>query len=183
MRRSCFSAAPSIITQPLPTTTTNHHQATMANTPAVTTIPSKTAKAPGQDRLVCSLCNKVYRSSAGLRYHKRKRHRGTHVDELADHLYILHVDEGMLKPSQLHRVRCLEAGCNYQMLAISDLRNHLANHHLKPAYKTTEEKKFNSFAGKSAGHHLVRRLNSSFLSVQSSPNGNQNSSRAVARST
>ena len=34
------------------------------------------------------------------------------------------------------------------MLAISDLRNHLANHHLKPAYKTTEEKKFNSFAGK-----------------------------------
>jgi len=34
------------------------------------------------------------------------------------------------------------------MLAISDLRNHLANHHLKPEYKTTEEKKFNSFAGK-----------------------------------
>jgi len=27
------------------------------------------------------------------------------------------------------------------MLAISDLRNHLANHHLKPEYKTTEEKK------------------------------------------
>jgi hypothetical protein len=34
------------------------------------------------------------------------------------------------------------------MLAISDLRNHLANHHVKPEYKTTEEKKFNSFAGK-----------------------------------
>jgi hypothetical protein len=34
------------------------------------------------------------------------------------------------------------------MLAISDLRNHLANHHLKPEYKTTEEKKFNSFVGK-----------------------------------
>jgi hypothetical protein len=34
------------------------------------------------------------------------------------------------------------------MLAISDLRNHLANHHLKPEFKTTEEKKFNSFAGK-----------------------------------
>lgn len=57
-------------------------------------------------------------------------------------------DEGMLKPTQLHRVRCLENGCVYQMLAISDLRNHLANHHLKPEYKTTEEKKFNSFAGK-----------------------------------
>jgi hypothetical protein len=54
----------------------------------------------------------------------------------------------MLKPSQLHRVRCLENGCTYQMLAISDLRNHLANHHLRPEFKTTEEKKFNSFAGK-----------------------------------
>jgi hypothetical protein len=54
----------------------------------------------------------------------------------------------MLKPTQLHRVRCLENGCVYQMLAISDLRNHLANHHLKPEYKTTEEKKFNSFVGK-----------------------------------
>ena len=41
----------------------------------------------------------------------------------------------MLKPTQLHRVRCLENGCVYQMLAISDLRNHLANHHLKPEYK------------------------------------------------
>lgn len=61
---------------------------------------------------------------------------------------LLFSDEGMLKPSQLHRVRCLENGCVYQMLAISDLRNHLANHHLKPEYKTTEEKKFNSFAGK-----------------------------------
>ena len=60
---------------------------------------------------------------------------------------LLSTDEGMLKPSQLHRVRCLENGCVYQMLAISDLRNHLANHHLKPEYKTTEEKKFNSFAG------------------------------------
>ncbi len=59
----------------------------------------------------------------------------------------------MLKPTQLHRVRCLENGCVYQMLAISDLRNHLANHHLKPEYKTTEEKKFNSFAGKD----LIRR--------------------------
>ncbi|CAF0811403.1 unnamed protein product [Adineta ricciae] len=103
-----------------------------ATTPVAnnTTVQNKTTKSPGQDRLVCSLCNKVYRSSAGLRYHKRKRHR----------------DEGMLKPTQLHRVRCLESGCAYQMLAISDLRNHLANHHLKTDYKTTEEKKFNSFA-------------------------------------
>ncbi len=60
----------------------------------------------------------------------------------------IYLDEGLLKPSQLHRVRCLENGCTYQMLAISDLRNHLANHHIKPEYKTTEEKKFNSFAGK-----------------------------------
>ena len=41
-----------------------------------TTVQNKTVKSSGQDRLVCSLCNKVYRSSAGLRYHKRKRHRG-----------------------------------------------------------------------------------------------------------
>ena len=27
-------------------------------------------------RYVCSMCSKVYRSGAGLRYHKRKRHRG-----------------------------------------------------------------------------------------------------------
>ena len=63
-------------------------------------------------------------------------------------LVFMFIDEGMLKPTQLHRVRCLENGCVYQMLAISDLRNHLANHHMKPEYKTTEEKKFNSFVGK-----------------------------------
>jgi len=40
------------------------------------------------------------------------------------------------------------------MLAISDLRNHLANHHLKPEYKTTEEKKFNSFACK----NFIRKI-------------------------
>jgi hypothetical protein len=27
-------------------------------------------------RFICSMCAKVYRSGAGLRYHKRKRHRG-----------------------------------------------------------------------------------------------------------
>ncbi len=27
-------------------------------------------------RFICSMCSKVYRSGAGLRYHKRKRHRG-----------------------------------------------------------------------------------------------------------
>jgi hypothetical protein len=45
-----------------------------------TTVQNKTTKSPAQDRLVCSLCNKVYRSSAGLRYHKRKRHRGTEIE-------------------------------------------------------------------------------------------------------
>lgn len=140
-------AVPSMITQQLPTITTangiqqaitaigtnsalSSSNTTVIATPSVQTKAPATTKSPGQDRLVCSLCNKVYRSAAGLRYHKRKRHR----------------DEGMLKPSQLHRVRCLENGCVYQMLAISDLRNHLANHHVKPEYKTTEEKKFNSFA-------------------------------------
>ncbi|CAF1622311.1 unnamed protein product [Adineta ricciae] len=133
-------AAPSIITQQLPTITSNNQQQQQQQsvTPAIATLAlpanpqnqAKVTKGPTQERLVCSLCNKIYRSSAGLRYHKRKRHR----------------DEGMLKPTQLHRVRCLENGCTYQMLAISDLRNHLANHHLKPEYKTTEEKKFNSFA-------------------------------------
>jgi len=58
-------------------------------------------------RFVCSMCAKVYRSGAGLRYHKRKRHR---------------VGEGMVEPTALHRVKCQELGCTYQMLAISDLR-------------------------------------------------------------
>ncbi|CAF1203761.1 unnamed protein product [Rotaria sp. Silwood1] len=79
-------------------------------------------------RFVCSMCAKVYRSGAGLRYHKRKRHRG------------------MVEPTALHRVKCQELGCTYQMLAISDLRNHLANHHQKPEYKCTEEKKFTTLA-------------------------------------
>ncbi|CAF0723173.1 unnamed protein product [Rotaria sp. Silwood1] len=82
----------------------------------------------GPGRFVCSMCAKVYRSGAGLRYHKRKRHRG------------------MVEPTALHRVKCQEPGCTYQMLAISDLRNHLANHHQKPEYKCTEEKKFTSVA-------------------------------------
>ena len=72
-------AVPSIVTQPLPTTTnppSTQIVTSMTNTPVVTTVPNKSNKSPGQDRLVCSLCNKVYRSSAGLRYHKRKRHRG-----------------------------------------------------------------------------------------------------------
>jgi hypothetical protein len=30
-------------------------------------------------RFVCSMCSKVYRSGAGLRYHKRKRHRGKFI--------------------------------------------------------------------------------------------------------
>jgi hypothetical protein len=30
----------------------------------------------GSPRFICSMCAKVYRSGAGLRYHKRKRHRG-----------------------------------------------------------------------------------------------------------
>jgi hypothetical protein len=81
-------------------------------------------------RFICSMCSKVYRSGAGLRYHKRKRHRG----------------EGMVEPTALHRVKCQEFGCTYQMLAISDLRNHLSNHHQKPEYKCTEEKKFTSVA-------------------------------------
>jgi len=128
-------AIPPGISQQLPIITPNGQPPnveTSASTPVIAanvTVQNKPTKSPTQERLVCSLCNKVYRSAAGLRYHKRKRHR----------------DEGILKPSQLHRVRCLENGCTYQMLAISDLRNHLANHHLKPEYKTTEEKKFNSF--------------------------------------
>ncbi|UJR26050.1 hypothetical protein I4U23_007396 [Adineta vaga] len=79
-------------------------------------------------RFVCSMCAKVYRSGAGLRYHKKKRHRG------------------IVEPTALHRVKCQEPGCTYQMLAISDLRNHLSNHHQKPEYKCTEEKKFTSLA-------------------------------------
>ncbi|CAF0753364.1 unnamed protein product [Didymodactylos carnosus] len=117
-------------TQQLPTTQVIQNQqttTTVQTTQQAATTTGKTPKKSAEDRLVCGLCNKIYRSSAGLRYHKRKRHRG------------------MLKPTQLHRVRCLENGCAYQMLAISDLRNHLANHHLKPEFKTTEEKKFTSF--------------------------------------
>ena len=54
--------------------------ATHSNSVTISTVVNKTSKSSGQDRLVCSLCNKVYRSSAGLRYHKRKRHRGTSSD-------------------------------------------------------------------------------------------------------
>jgi len=91
-----YLAVPSIITQQLPTTTNGQQQtvAAVTNTPVLSAPPSatantttaantivqnKTTKSPGQDRLVCSLCNKVYRSSAGLRYHKRKRHRGKKI--------------------------------------------------------------------------------------------------------
>ncbi|CAF0753381.1 unnamed protein product [Didymodactylos carnosus] len=90
--------------------------------------PIKELSATAQGRFVCSMCAKVYRSGAGLRYHKRKRHRG------------------MVEPTALHRVKCQEIGCTYQMLAISDLRNHLSNHHQKPEYKCTEEKKFTSLS-------------------------------------
>ncbi|CAF0742039.1 unnamed protein product [Didymodactylos carnosus] len=90
--------------------------------------PTKEPSATAQGRFVCSMCAKVYRSGAGLRYHKRKRHRG------------------MVEPTALHRVKCQEMGCTYQMLAISDLRNHLSNHHQKPEYKCTEEKRFTSLS-------------------------------------
>lgn len=43
-----------------------------ASSPAATADHGGTS-AP---RFVCSMCAKVYRSGAGLRYHKRKRHRG-----------------------------------------------------------------------------------------------------------
>jgi hypothetical protein len=95
---SFYLAVPSMITQQLPTTTNAQHPtiAAITNTPAAlvapssgitntntvanTTVQNKATKSPGQDRLVCSLCNKVYRSSAGLRYHKRKRHRGKDIE-------------------------------------------------------------------------------------------------------
>ena len=100
LSRSCIFrvAVPSMIHQQLPTIiNAQQHQQTMTtaatNTPSAlvaspsgtgaamtvtnSSVSNKTTKSPGQDRLVCSLCNKVYRSSAGLRYHKRKRHRGT----------------------------------------------------------------------------------------------------------
>lgn len=78
-------AASSVITQQLPTTTINGQIQTVVtstNTPVTltnATVPAKTTKSPTQERLVCSLCNKVYRSAAGLRYHKRKRHRGKSI--------------------------------------------------------------------------------------------------------
>jgi len=55
---------------------------------------------------------------------------------------------GVVEPTALHRVKCQEPGCGYQMLAISDLRNHLSNHHQRHEYKCTEEKKFTSLAGR-----------------------------------
>ena len=91
-----------MITQQLPTTTNALQQTVAAATttstapPSVstntttvvnTTVQNKTAKSPGQDRLVCSLCNKVYRSSAGLRYHKRKRHRGKKIEVNEKNIY------------------------------------------------------------------------------------------------
>jgi hypothetical protein len=43
--------------------------------------------ASGSARFICSMCAKVYRSGAGLRYHKRKRHRGRLV--LSEKIYSL----------------------------------------------------------------------------------------------
>ncbi len=67
----------------MPTTNTQQQTVTtLTNTPVVpanATVQNKTTKSPTQERLVCSLCNKVYRSAAGLRYHKRKRHRGKKI--------------------------------------------------------------------------------------------------------
>ena len=107
-KRISFSnlAVPSMITQQqLPTTTIVQPQTAAAATststtlvaPSVATTPvanstavqNKTTKSPGQDRLICSLCNKVYRSSAGLRYHKRKRHRGMRDENLSLYLYLM----------------------------------------------------------------------------------------------
>lgn len=45
--------------------------ASNASSPATSVDNSSTV-----GRFVCSMCSKVYRSGAGLRYHKRKRHRG-----------------------------------------------------------------------------------------------------------
>jgi hypothetical protein len=87
-----YLAVPSVITQQLPTITPNGQQQTVAistNTPAVTANAAKTTKSPTQERLVCSLCNKVYRSAAGLRYHKRKRHRGKKKKSFIYHSIIL----------------------------------------------------------------------------------------------
>lgn len=85
-------------------------------------------------RFVCSMCAKVYRSGAGLRYHKRKRHRGKFIilrtnlyrmintGRLSENFLEFFADLGMVEPTALHRVKCQEIGCTYQMLAISDLR-------------------------------------------------------------
>lgn len=75
---SSILAVPSIITQPL--STPSNPSSLNTNTPGPNSTNNKTTKPLGQDRLVCSLCNKVYRSSAGLRYHKRKRHRGNEIE-------------------------------------------------------------------------------------------------------
>ncbi len=98
-RFNFYLAVPSIITQQLPTTTNGLQQtvAAVTNTASVpssstmtianSSVQNKTTKSPGQDRLVCSLCNKVYRSSAGLRYHKRKRHRGNEKESSKKNIY------------------------------------------------------------------------------------------------
>ena len=70
MITAAMSSSPVTLVAPPPTAATNSTSVTNS------TVVNKTSKSSGQDRLVCSLCNKVYRSSAGLRYHKRKRHRG-----------------------------------------------------------------------------------------------------------
>ena len=93
------------------------------------------------------------------------------------------LDEGLLKPSQLHRVRCLESGCSYQMLAISDLRNHLANQHMKPEYKTTEEKKFNSFTGQCRTFIRPQTIDPLSSSSQNLPNGKRPSNKVADRNT
>jgi hypothetical protein len=54
---------------------------------------------------------------------KKSLRREIEIDKyINDYFFILFVGEGMVEPTALHRVKCQELGCTYQMLAISDLR-------------------------------------------------------------
>lgn len=86
--------------------------------------------------IVVSLSNSISFLSRDLRKYLR-------------HLFFMFsAGEGLVEATALHRVKCQEPACTYQMLAISDLRNHLSNHHQKTEYKCTEERRFNSIAGR-----------------------------------
>jgi len=64
--------------------------------------------ATGAGRFVCPMCSKVYRSGAGLRYHKRKRHRGRLVLSVKEFLNCYGLDF-----NRIWGMKCLQGSLSW----------------------------------------------------------------------